>query len=389
MPYYIRDAVGGYNNITDEFFIFAGWTHNNNIAAHVQNIGYIYSYKTAIWKGITFNKTIFSVGQYSQYYTQCNDIIYYYVKSSNTIDTYNMSYPYSHGYSIPLTGITTDADPCLSADVNGNLFLSSGGFVLDGNVLNYYGYNINDNIWKTFSDSEYWIKYNYDMHAMACIVHKQILYTFGGNAGTTAYLSEYYGSNMISYHDISDYNTPFLLNGHSLWNKLSQDLNPSGGYMRAVNVNELIYIIGGSSNNVKTDGTCCIFGLNSVQIFDPNTQTIKGPLDGIIPVSIANGLHSTTCHFRSTTYTINCFGGYGGGGVLNRWIYSNALLTDSPSNSPTNTPTLFPSHSTISPTHIPLNLSVNNAISLPIKLVIIFGSIITFGCFILLIGFGW
>ena len=345
MPYPVRDAVGGYNNITDEFFIFSG-SNSDGTTNIPQNIGYIYSYKTEIWKPITFNKTQFKLGQHSQYYTQYNNVIYYYVHSSNTINRYNMTYPYSNEYSIPLTDITIDSDPCLSADINGNLFLSSGGVYMIG--LNYYGYNINDNIWKTFSDSSYWIQYNYNMRAMSCIVHKQVLYTFGGSR-----------SNMISYHDISDYNKPFLLNEYSTWNKVSQHLNPAGGWSRAVSVNELIYIIGMYSNYPKPDGSCCIGLVNSVQIFDPNTQTIRGPSDGVIPV--LNGLHSTTCHFRSTTYTINCFGG-AIDITTDKWIYSNPLLTDSPTDSPSNTPTYIPS---ISPTFIPTNIPSNLPTNLP------------------------
>ena len=50
--------------------------------------------------------------------------------------------------------------------------------------------------------------------------------------------------------------------------------------MRAVSVDELIYIIGGYSENSKCDGTCCVGGFNDVQIFDPLTHTIKGKMAG-------------------------------------------------------------------------------------------------------------
>ena len=339
-------------------FIFGGWNDSG-----IQNIGYIYSYKTGIWKGITLTETINP--QRSEYYTQYNNIIYYYVRATNKINTYNMRYPYSNGLSIPLTGITVYNDPCLSVDINGNLFLSSGGFVVLGNTLNYYGYNINDNIWKTFTHSIYWHIYNYDMTGMACIVHNQILYTFGGLAGWNEYVSEYYGSNMISYHDINDYNSPFLLNGYSLWNKSSQDLKPFCGTMRAISVDELIYIIGGWSYNLNSDDLCCIGWLNDVQIFDPNTHTISSKSDGVPP--LLDVLHSTTCHFRSTTYTINCLGGIIFSGITNKWIYSNPLFsnqstlpTQSPSESPLITTLLRPNISSSIPTTFPMNTTTSD-----------------------------
>ena len=282
-----------------------------------------------------------------------------------------MTYPYSTTYSISTNDITMNAEPCLSVDINGHLFISSGGFVFHGNILNYYGYNVNDNIWKTFSDSSYWIKYNYDMRTMACIVHNQVLYTFGGAAGGTDYLTGYYGSNMISYHDISDYNKPFLLNGYSLWNKISQNLNPTGGCWRVVSVNELIYIIGGYSYTTK-------LWINDVQVFDPNTQRIKGKLDGVIP--LLNGLSSTTCHFRSTTNAINCFGGMTAIGVTNQWIYSNPLSTDVITNSPaipifTYTPTHIPSYLASNSSSNDKN-SLKNVLSTQLILTIVFSSIL-------------
>ena len=133
-----------------------------------------------------------------------------------------------------------------------------------------------------------------------CFYHNQILYTFSGNAVDLTYNAQKYGSNMISYHDISDYMKPFLLNGYSLWNKLLQDLNPSGGYARAVSVGELIYIIGTHSHTLKPDQTCCIQWVYDFQVFDPNFKTIKGQSDGIAPLD--DGAQSTSCHFRSTTY---------------------------------------------------------------------------------------
>ena len=284
-----------------------------------------------------------------------------------------MTYPYSQTLSIPTNGVTVyPSNACLSADIHGNLFLSNGGFGLKGETLNYYGYNINDNIWKTFRHSSYWNHYNYDMEAMACIVHKQVLYTFGGNAGFTD-SSEYYGSNMISYHDVSDYNKPFLLNGYSLWQKSSTDLKPFGGHMRAVSVGDLIYIIGGDSWNTKTDGTCCIRGFNDVQMYDPRIDTLKGKIDGVEPLPDTKW-YSTTCHFHSTTYTINCFGGANSLVYINKWIYSNVLLTESqtktptyvPSNGPSNFPSNIPSKSPTNipsyiPTYSPFNISNNSS----------------------------
>ena len=312
VPYSVRDAVVGYNNITDELFIIGG---HNSIGD--QNIGYKYSYNTRVWTGITLSEPI--TANWAQHFTQHNNVIYYYTGTTTNkiIKTYNMTYPYSQTLSIQVNNITTYvymdinrvyAHPCLSSDVNGNLFLSSGGFAVLGHEMNYYGYNINDNIWKTFRHSSYWNNYNYDMRGMACIVHKQVLYTFGGTAGSITYLSEYYGSNMISYHDISDYSKPFSLTGYSLWKKSQQDLKPFGGFMRAVSVDELIYIIGWFSNNRKTDGTCCDDGFNDVQIFDPLTHTIKGKINGVEPLPI-NKWWSLACHYRSTRHTINCFGG--------------------------------------------------------------------------------
>ena len=303
-----------------------------------------------------------TIKHYAQYYTQHNNVIYY--CTFNEIRTYNMTYPYSQNVTIPINNITLYWDNiCLSADINGNLFLSSGGFGILGQVMNYYGYNMNTNIWQTFRHSEYWSIYNYDMRGMACIVHDQVLYTFGGQAGGASYRSEYYGSNMISYHDVSDYNKPFLLNGYSLWNKSSQDLKPFGGNIRAVSVNELIYIIGGYSWNNNTDGSCCIRGLNDVQIFDPLNHTIKGKIDGIEPLPF-NQLWATTCHFRSKTYTIDCFGGWTGNTVTNNWIYSNVLVTESPSKTPTNTPSKTP---TKTPTLLPSKTPTNTPSLLPSK----------------------
>ena len=249
--------------------MFGGYNENG-----LNSNGYKYSYKTGIWTGIIFQQ--FGQRNAAQYFTQYDNVIYYY--SNNDIKTYNMTYPHLQTLSIPLNGITTYGSQCLSTDINGNLFLSSGGFVKLGNKLNYYGYNINSNIWQRFRHSEYWSQYNYDMRNMACIVHKQVLYTFGGTAGAAIYVSEYYGSNMISYHDISDYSKPFSLTGYSLWKKSSQELKPAAGYGKAVSVGELIYIIGFFSYNAKTDGTCCGYFLDDVLIFDPNTHTIKGKL---------------------------------------------------------------------------------------------------------------
>ena len=334
--YKIRDAVGGYNDITDEFFVFGGFNDYGD-----QSIGYRYSYINGDWNDINLTQTIQRSS--SQYYTQYNNVIYYY--TYNTIKTYNMTYPYSDELSIAINGNTPIYDsPCLSVDINGNLFISSGGFVLDGNELNYYGYNINDNVWKTFSDSKYWNISDYDMKAMACIIHNQVLYTFGGNGGGFQML-QYHGSNMISYHDISDYNKPFLLDGYSLWNKTSQDLNPRGGFFKAVSVGELIYIIGGYSSDTE--------GFDDVQIFDPETHTIKG----IEPVPFGR-LFATTCHYRSTVHTINCFGGFIDGFIEDLWIYSNVLSespTKTPSNSPTKSPTIASNSPSISPTELPSN----------------------------------
>ena len=39
IPYFTRDAFGGYNHITDEFFIFGGFDSNGN-----HDVGYKYSY---------------------------------------------------------------------------------------------------------------------------------------------------------------------------------------------------------------------------------------------------------------------------------------------------------------------------------------------------------
>ena len=336
MPHAVRDGIGGYNNITDEVFIFGGWN------TQYLHIGYKYSYKTGIRSGIILAESIRS--SYSQYYTQYNNVIYYYSGLvTHKINTYNMTYPYSQRLFIDLGAVLVYDSPCLSVDSNGNLFLSSSGFALFGNHLNYYGYNIRSHIWETFRHSSYWYQYNYDMRRMACIVYNQVLYTFGGFGGANENLSEYYGSNMISYHDISDYSAPFLLNGYSLWNKVSQNLTQPGGYMRAVIVGELIYIIGGFSNNANADGTCCVRGFNDVQIFDPNTHTIIGKSDGVIPLP-TTAWWSTTCHYRSTMHTINCFGGRTHSGVSNEWIYSNPLMTNSPSITPSHLPSISPSN---------------------------------------------
>ena len=248
VPYYVRDAVGGYNSITDEFFIFGGYDNYD-----LQDIGYIYEYKTGIWKPISVDERIYTIWSHSQYYTQYNNIIYYYAHPLKKINTYNMTFPYSHGHSIETTGITMNEDPCLSSDIYGNLFLSSGGVAKSGDILNYFGYNINDSIWKTFTHSQYWYIYTYDMKHMACIIHNQVLYTFGGYGGGKYDLLDNYGSNVISYHNISDYNKPFLSNGYSLWNKTSQDLNPRGGFIKAVVANDLIYIIGMHSHNANLE----------------------------------------------------------------------------------------------------------------------------------------
>ena len=361
VPHSVFDAVGGYNNITDEFFIF-----------RYPNMGYKFSYKNRVWSDIHVD--IEGISGVSQYYTQHGNVIYYYV--DNAIKTYNMTYPYSNMLSIGIKNITLNAYPCLSADISGNLFLSSGGFTVSGNVLNYYGYNSNKGIWQTFRHSEYWNNYNYDMRGMACIVHKQILYTFGGDAGGPLYLSEYYGSNMISYHDVSDYNKPFLSKGYSLWKKSPQELKQPGGYMRAVSVGELIYIIGGHSWNNKADGSCCIRGFNDVQIFDPLTHSIKGKIDGVSPLPFDN-LYATTCHYHSKTYTLNCFGGtiqnYSHTVATNKWIYSNILLSESPSKSPTNFPSNSPS--TVPTTMKPI-IDDGNFDAFQKNLTLIFGSLI-------------
>ena len=72
MPYRVRDAVGGYNSITDEFFIFGGWDYSVNGSL---NAGYKYSYMNGTWNGIHFNQSI--TRSLSQYYTQHNNVIYY------------------------------------------------------------------------------------------------------------------------------------------------------------------------------------------------------------------------------------------------------------------------------------------------------------------------
>ena len=365
MPYRVRDAVGGYNSITDEFFIFGGWDYSVNGSL---NAGYKYSYMNGTWNGIHFNQSI--TRSLSQYYTQHNNVIYYYNGiNTNKINTFNMTYPYSQTLTIDANGLTIYDSPCLSVDKYGNLYLSSSGFALFNHDLHYYGYSINDSIWQTFTHSTYWDKYNYDMRYLACIVHNEILYTFGGFAGSKDRLSQYYGSNMISYHNISDFNKPFLSKGFSRWNKVSQNLTQFGRSFRVVSVHELIYIIGGYSDNPIINGSCCVGEFNDVQIFDPRTHTIKGKIDGIEPLPQA--LWSTTCHFRSISNTINCFGGALKYEVENNWIYSNPLLTDSPSdspsqspsNSPTDSPTVTPSQlPSQSPSNIPSNIPTNTPI---------------------------
>ena len=356
-------AIGGYNNITDEFFMLGGILQKTR---QHHDIGYKYSYKTGIWTGIAFDALD---GPTLQDFTQHNNVIYYWAR--NSIKTYNMTYPYSQEFSIPITGIRVFEDPCLSSDIDGNLFLSSSGFAILGHKLNYYGYNMNTNIWQTFRHSSYWSHYNYDMLMMACIVHNQILYTFGGRAGTSRHMSEYYGSNMISYHDVSDYNKPFLLNGYSLWKKSSQELKPPGGYFSVISVGELIYIIGGFSYNHKPDGTCCIGYLDDVQIFDPRTHTIKAKIDGVAP--LPRLWSGTACHYRSVTHNINCFGGRTYSDTdptksqsLNKWIYSNDLLTKSPSNYPSNIPSISPTNvPTFNPTNFPTNIPTNIPSEMP------------------------
>ena len=243
--------------------------------------------------------------------------------------------------------------------------LMLGGSVRAGQTLNYFGYNRDTQTWSVFSHSSYWTLYNYDMNAMACIINDQILYTFGGAAGgNLANVGDNNGNgrdgnNIISYHNISDYNAPFLVNDYSLWNRIPQDIPQPGGYWRVVSVGDLIYIISGWDFTLPITDTR---SFSDVQILDTKTGIITGRSDGVENLPII--LRDSACHYNTIRYTINCFGGIDDPGTINnniysdKWIFSNSLSSDAPTFNPTPnslSPSISPTSSnpTIAPTQIP------------------------------------
>ena len=264
-----------------------------------------------------------------------------------------------------------------------------GGTMRQSETLNYFGFNRDTQIWSVFSHSSYWSLYNYDMNAMACIINDEILYTFGGAAGgNLANVADNNGNgrdgnNIISYHNISDYNAPFLVNDYSLWNRIPQDIPQPGGYWRVVSVGDLIYIISGWDYTSLPNGACCIRSFTDVQILDTKTRIITGKNDGVVDLPII--LRDSACHFHPTRYSINCFGGIDDQGTINgavysdKWLYSNALLTKAPTISPTSntklptdTPTQTPSNlptinPTVTPTDSPTNTPTNTPTQTPTK----------------------
>ena len=121
VPYLHRDAISGYNAITDEFFMFGG---GNNGGIIDPAIVYKFEYETGNWSELsvngepTFNR--------AQGYTQYNNIIYYY--TSNEINTLSMNEPYDTSLVFSTSSIASliNGGCCLSSDINGHLFMSSG-----------------------------------------------------------------------------------------------------------------------------------------------------------------------------------------------------------------------------------------------------------------------
>ena len=121
-PYSHRNAISGYNNITDEFFMFGGY--NNVDGTITPAVVHKYGYSTGIWE--TLNVNGIPTYNAAQGYTQYNNVIYYY--TTNAINTVNMNAPYSTSLTISASSISTliNGGCCLSADINGHLFMSSG-----------------------------------------------------------------------------------------------------------------------------------------------------------------------------------------------------------------------------------------------------------------------
>ena len=121
VPYLHRNAILGYNDVTNEVFMFGG--------AYIANIidpaiVYKFEYETGNWSELSVNgEPIFNR---AQGYTQYNNIIYYY--TSNGINTLSMNKPYDTSLVISISSVSSfiNGGCCLSSDVNGHLFMSSG-----------------------------------------------------------------------------------------------------------------------------------------------------------------------------------------------------------------------------------------------------------------------
>eukprot|EP01084_Bolivina_argentea_P136615 240596_1 len=269
-------------------------------------------------------------GQYGQFYSQFNEIIYMIASDGQTLATWDLSQNIlTSPWNTPTATLTINVGNSACITTFENHLYIIGGNIRTGPLADVQVYDLINNIWLSITN-----KLQHGRYYLSCVVHPtdRMLYALGGSVGVTV-------NERIKIDAIET----------ESWNIFS-DLSIFRWYSRAVIYNDYILVIGGQTGDSPTSQGAV---LDIVSLIDINKDDIA-PTEKMQYI----GKDLSVIVFNDILYS---FGGNDGSVLINKYQYKQ-MITTAPTLRPTRdtqSPTLFPS---ISPTINTITPSINPTI---------------------------